>query len=169
MSIEQSLYELTVAVNKLTMTIEKSNQDSNQDSNTDLSPLSLAVINLAKMASDVTTEPVIKMASEIIMEPEPVPTPTVKPVKKVSNPAPIVTANETVTNIVEQPAVTLDVLEMRDSIRTMCSEMVQSDKKNKVGIEDIFSKFKATHLKMVNDAIIPALYAELMAFKGALK
>jgi hypothetical protein len=109
------------------------------------------------------------MASEYIMEPEPTPTPTVKPVKKVSNPAPIVTADETVTNIVEQPAVALDILEMRDAIRTMCSEMVQSDKKNKVGIEDIFLKFKATHLKMVNDATVPALYAHVLVFKGALK
>jgi hypothetical protein len=140
MSIEQSLYELTVAVNKLTMVIEKSNQDTG-----------------------------VKMASEYIMEPEPTPTPTVKPVKKVSNPAPIVTADETVTNIVEQPAVALDILEMRDAIRTMCSEMVQSDKKNKVGIEDIFLKFKATHLKMVNDATVPALYAHVLVFKGALK
>jgi hypothetical protein len=133
MSIEQSLYELTVAVNKLTMTIEKSNQ-----------------------------EPVIKMASEIIMEPEPAPTPTVKPVKKVSNPTPVATADEPV-------GTAMNIVEMRDAIRTMCSEMVQSDKKNKVGIGDIFSKFKATHLKMVNDAQIPALYAELMAFKGNLK
>jgi hypothetical protein len=140
MSIEQSLYELTVAVNKLTMAIEKSNQDTG-----------------------------VKTASEYIMEPEPTPTPTVKPVKKVSNPAPIVTADETVTNIVEQPAVALDILEMRDAIRTMCSEMVQSDKKNKVGIEDIFLKFKATHLKMVNDATVPALYAHVLVFKGALK
>jgi hypothetical protein len=140
MSIEQSLYELAVAVNKLTMAIEKSNQDTG-----------------------------VKMASEYIMEPEPTPTPTVKPVKKVSNPAPIVTADETVTNIVEQPAVALDILEMRDAIRTMCSEMVQSDKKNKVGIEDIFLKFKATHLKMVNDATVPALYAHVLVFKGALK
>jgi hypothetical protein len=140
MSIEQSLYELTVAVNKLTMAIEKSNQDTG-----------------------------VKTASEYIMEPEPTPTPTVKPVKKVSNPTLVAIADETVTNMVEQPAVTMGVLEMRDIIRTTCSEMVQSDKKNRVSIEDIFSKFKATHLKMVNDAQIPALYAELMAFKGSLK
>ena len=140
MSIEQSLYELTVAVNKLTMAIEKSNQDTG-----------------------------VKTASEYIMEPEPTPTPTVKPIKPKATPAPIATADETVTNIVEQPAVALDILEMRDAIRTMCSEMVQSDKKNKVGIEDIFSKFKATHLKMVNDATVPALYAHVLVFKGALK
>ena len=140
MSIEQSIYELTVAVNKLTLTIEKSNQDTG-----------------------------VKMASEYILESEPTPTPTVKPVKKVSNPTPTLTPDETVTNIVEQPAVALGVLEMRDAIRTMCSEMVQKDKKNKVGIEDIFSKFKATHLKMVSDTTIPALYAELTAYKGNLK
>ena len=140
MSIEQSIYELTVAVNKLTLTIEKSNQDTG-----------------------------VKMASEYILEDEPTPTPTVKPVKKVSNPTPTLTPDETVTNIVEQPAVALGVLEMRDAIRTMCSEMVQKDKKNKVGIEDIFSKFKATHLKMVSDTTIPALYAELTAYKGNLK
>ena len=141
MSIEQSIYELTVAVNKLTLTIEKSNQDTG-----------------------------VKMASEIIMEPEPAPTPTVKPVKQrpipvfIAAPAPIADV------LVDQPAVTMGVLEMRDAIRTMCSEMVQSDKKkNKVGIEDIFSKFKATHLKMVSDTTIPALYAELMTFKGNLK
>ena len=140
MSIEQSIYELTVAVNKLTLTIEKYNQDTG-----------------------------VKMASEYILESEPTPTPTVKPVKKVSNPTPTLTPDETVTNIVEQPAVALGVLEMRDAIRTMCSEMVQKDKKNKVGIEDIFSKFKATHLKMVSDTTIPALYAELTAYKGNLK
>jgi hypothetical protein len=158
MSLENSIKELTIAVNKLISILDKSNQDSN----TNLSPLSLAVINLAKMASDVTTEPVIKMASEIIMEPEPAPTPTVKPVKKVSNPTPVATADEPV-------GTAMNIVEMRDAIRTMCSEMVQSDKKNKVGIEDIFSKFKATHLKMVNDATVPALYAHVLVFKGALK
>jgi hypothetical protein len=136
MSIEQSLYELTVAVNKLTMTIEKSNQ-----------------------------EPVIKMASEIIMEPEEVP--TIKPVKL--KPTPIVTADKTVTNIVDQPAVALDVLEMRDAIRTMCSEMVQSDQKSKTGVKDIFAKYKATHLKRVDDTHIPSLYDSLTVFKGKLK
>lgn len=136
MSLEQSIYELTVAVNKLTMTIEKSNQ-----------------------------EPVIKMASEIIMEDEPAP--TIKVVKQ--KPTPIVTADETVTNIVEQPAVALGVLEMRDNIRTMCSEMVQSDKKNKEGIKAIFNKYKATHLKMVDDTHIPSLYDSLTVFKGKLK
>ena len=141
MSLEQSIYELTVAVNKLTLTIEKSNQDTG-----------------------------VKMASEYILEDEPTPTPTVKPVKQKPIPVFIPAPDETVTNIVEQPAVALGVLEMRDAIRTMCSEMVQSDKKkNKVGIEDIFSKFKATHLKMVSDTTIPALYAELMTFKGNLK
>jgi hypothetical protein len=114
------------------------------------------------MASDVTTEPVIKMASEIIMEPEPAPTPTVKPVKPKPTPAPIVTADEPVETA-------MNVLEMRDAIRTMCSEMVQSGKKNKIGIEDIFSKFKATHLKMVNDTHIPSLYDSLTVFKGKLK
>jgi hypothetical protein len=137
MSIEQSLYELTVAVNKLTMVIEKSNQDTG-----------------------------VKTASEYIMEPDPTPTPTVKPVKKVSNPTLVAIADETVTNIVEQPAVTMGVLEMRDNIRTKCSELVQKDKKNKEGIEVIFLKFKATHLKMVSDASIPELYKELLLFKG---
>ena len=150
MSLEQSIYELTVAVNKLISIHEKYNQDSNAD-----------------LSSVIT--PVIKMASEIIMEPEPAPTPTVKPVKKVSNPTLVAIADETVTNIVEQPAVALDVLEMRDAIRTMCSEMVQSDKKNKEGIEAIFNKYKATHLKMVPDVQIPALYSNLTAFKGLLK
>ena len=140
MSLEQSIYELTVAVNKLTLTIEKYNQDTG-----------------------------VKMASEIIMEPEPAPTPTVKPVKKVSSPAPALTPDETVTNIVEQPAVALGVLEMRDAIRTMCSELSQSDKKNKAGIEAIFANYNATHLRMVDDVTVPALYAELMAFKGNLK
>jgi len=143
MSLEQSIYELTVAVNKLISIHEKYNQDSNAD-----------------LSSVIT--PVIKMASEIIMEPEPAPTPTVKPVKKVSNPTPVATADEPV-------GTAMNIVEMRDAIRTMCSEMVQSDKKNKVGIEDIFSKFKATHLKMVNDATVPALYAHVLVFKGALK
>lgn len=140
MSIEQSIYELTVAVNKLTLTIEKSNQDTG-----------------------------VKMASEYILEDEPTPTPTVKPVKQKPIPVFIPAPDETVTNIVEQPAVALGVLEMRDNIRTECSELVQKDKKNKEGIEVIFLKFKATHLKMVSDASIPALYAELMTFKGNLK
>ena len=141
MSLEQSIYELTVAVNKLISIHEKYNE----------------------------AYPV-KMASEYILEDEPTPTPTVKPVKKVSNPAPALTPDETVTNIVEQPAVALGVLEMRDAIRTMCSEMVQSDKKkNKVGIEAIFANYNATHLRMVDDVTIPALYAELMTFKGNLK
>ena len=138
MSIEQSIYELTVAVNKLTLTIEKYNQDTG-----------------------------VKMASEYILESEPAP--TVKPVKKVSNPTPTLTPDETVPNIVEQPAVALGVLEMRDAIRTMCSEMVQKDKKNTAGIEVIFTKYKATHLKMVDDAHIPSLYDSLTVFKGKLK
>ena len=140
MSLELSIKQLTLSIDILISILEKYNQDTG-----------------------------VKMASEIIMEPEPAPTPTVKPVKKVSNPAPALTPDETVTNIVEQPAVALGVLEMRDAIRTMCSEMVQNRKESKVGIEDIFSKFKATHLKMVPDVQIPALYAELMAFKGNLK
>ena len=140
MSIEQSIYELTVAVNKLTLTIEKSNQDTG-----------------------------VKMASEIIMEPEPAPTPTVKPVKQKPIPVFIPAPDETVTNIVEQPAVALGVLEMRDAIRTMCSEMVQSNKDSKTGIEVIFALHKATHLKMVPDTTIPALYAELTTYKGNLK
>lgn len=140
MSIEQSIYELTVAVNKLTLTIEKSNQDTG-----------------------------VKMASEIIMEPEPAPTPTVKPVKQrpipvfIAAPAPIADV------LVDQPAVTMGVLEMRDAIRTMCSEMVQSNKDSKTGIEVIFALHKATHLKMVPDTTIPALYAELTTYKGNLK
>tara|TARA_R110000868_G_scaffold248635_1_gene505199 strand:- start:889 stop:1311 length:423 start_codon:yes stop_codon:yes gene_type:complete len=140
MSLEQSIYELTVAVNKLISIHEKYNQDTG-----------------------------VKMASEIIMEPEPTPTPTIKPVKQrpipvfIAAPAPIADV------LVDQPAVALGVLEMRDAIRTMCSEMVQKDKKNKPGIEVIFLKFKATHLKMVPDTTIPALYAELMTFKGKLK
>lgn len=136
MSLENSIKELTIAINKLISIEEKYNQ-----------------------------EPVIKMASEYILENEPAP--TIKVVKQ--KPTPIVTANETVTNIVEQPAVALDILEMRDAIRTMCSEMVQSDKKNKVGIENIFNLYKATHLKMVPDVQIPALYSNLTDFKGALK
>ena len=140
MSLEQSIYELTVAVNKLTLTIEKSNQDTG-----------------------------VKMASEIIMEPEPTPTPTVKPVKQKPIPVFIPAPAPTADVLVDQPAVALGVLEMRDAIRTMCSEMVQNNKENKTGIEVIFLKFKATHLKMVSDASIPALYAELMAFKGNLK
>ena len=145
MSLEQSIYELTVAVNKLISIHEKYNQNSNADLNPVITP-------------------VIKMASEIIMEPTPAP--TIKVVKP--KPTPIVTADETVTNIVEQPAVTLDVLEMRDTIRTMCSELSQSDKKNKAGIKVIFANYKATHLNMVDDATVPVLYAELMTFKGSL-
>lgn len=140
MSIEQSIYELTVAVNKLTLTIEKSFQDTG-----------------------------VKMASEYILEPEPAPTPTVKPVKQKPIPVFIPAPDKPVTNIVEQSVVTMGVLEMRDAIRTMCSEMVQNRKESKAGIEVIFSKYKATHLKMVDDTQIPALYAELMAFKGKLK
>ena len=51
----------------------------------------------------------------------------------------------------------------------MCSEMVQNNKENKTGIEALFSKYKATHLKMVPDVQIPALYAELITYKGNLK
>jgi hypothetical protein len=136
MSLELSINNLTTAINKLISIHEKYNEDTG-----------------------------VKMASEIIMEPEP--TPTIKVVKQ--KPTPIVTADNTVTNIVEQPAVTLDVLEMRDAIRTMCSELSQSDKKNKAGIEAIFANYKATHLRMVNDAMIPALYCELTTFKKTLK
>jgi hypothetical protein len=146
MSLENSIKELTVAVNKLISILEKSNQDSNAD----LSPV---------------TTPVIKMASEIIMEPEPVP--TIKVVKPKPAPAPIATATK--PEPIAKPAVTLDVLEMRDTIRTMCSEMVQGSKENKIGVEAIFANYNATHLRMVDDATIPALYAELMTFKGALK
>ena len=145
MSLELSIKQLTLSIDILISILEKSNQNSNAD----LSPV---------------TTPVIKMASEIIMEPEPAP--TIKVVKQ--KPTPIVTADETVTNIVEQPAVTLDVLEMRDTIRTMCSELSQSDKKNKAGIKVIFANYKATHLNMVDDATVPVLYAELMTFKGSL-
>jgi hypothetical protein len=136
MSLENTIKDLTFAIEELISILEKSNQ-----------------------------EPVIKTASEYILEDEEVP--TIKVVKQ--KPTPIVTADKTVTNIVEQPAVALNVLEMRDAIRTMCSEMVQSDKKNKVGIEAIFNKYKATHLKMVPDVQIPALYSNLTAFKGLLK
>ena len=140
MSLENSIKELTTAVNKLTLTIEKSFQDTG-----------------------------VKMASEIIMEPEPAPTPTVKVVKQKPIPVFIPAPDETVTNIVEQPAVTMGVLEMRDAIRTMCSEMVQSNKDSKTGIEVIFAKYKATHLKMVDDTHIPSLYDSLTVFKGKLK
>jgi hypothetical protein len=133
MSIEQSLYELTVAVNKLTMTLEKYNHD----------------LDSVKTDADVNTEA------------EPIPTPIVKPVKKVIIPAPIATADEPV-------GTAMNVVEMRDTIRTMCSELSQSDKKNKAGIEAIFANYKATHLRMVDDATVPALYAELMVFKGSL-
>jgi hypothetical protein len=140
MSIEQSIYELTVAVNKLTLTIEKSNQDTG-----------------------------VKMASEIIMEPEPAPTPTVKPVKQRPIPVFIPAPAPTADILVDPPTVALGVLEMRDAIRTTCSELVQKDKKNKAGIEVIFAKYKATHLKMVDDAHIPSLYDSLTVFKGKLK
>ena len=87
-----------------------------------------------------------------------------KVVKTKTNPAPIPTPDEPVGTV-------MNMVEMRDAIRNMCSELVQKDKKNKAGIENIFSKFKATHLKMVDDSQIPGLYAELMYvdFKGSLK
>ena len=140
MSLEQSIYELTVAVNKLISIHEKYNEDTG-----------------------------VKMASEYILQPEEAPTPTVKAVKQKPIPVFIPAPAPTADVLVDQPAVALGVLEMRDAIRTMCSEMVQNNKENKTGIEVIFLKFKATHLKMVSDASIPALYAELMAFKGNLK
>ena len=140
MSIEQSIYELTVAVNKLTLTIEKSNQDTG-----------------------------VKMASEYILEGEPTPTPTVKPVKQKPIPVFIPAPAPIADVLVDQPAVTMGVLEMRDAIRTMCSEMVQDRKDSKAGIEVIFAKYKATHLKMVDDAHIPSLYDSLTVFKGKLK
>jgi hypothetical protein len=146
MSLEQSIYELTVAVNKLISIHEKYNQNSNADLNPVITP-------------------VIKMASEYIMEVEPAP--TIKVVKPKPTPAPIATATK--PEPIAEPAVTLDVLEMRDTIRTMCSEMVQGSKENKIGVGAIFSNYKATHLRMVDDATVPALYAELMAFKGNLK
>jgi len=149
MSLEQSIYELTVAVNKLTMTLEKYNHD-----------LDSVKITLEEYNQDLDSE----TDGDVTTEPEP--TPTIKVVKQ--KPTPVPTADKTVTNIVEQPAVTLDVLEMRDTIRTMCSELSQSDKKNKAGIEAIFANYKATHLRMVDDATVPALYAELMVFKGSL-
>jgi hypothetical protein len=140
MSLEQSIYELTVAVNKLILIHEKSNQD----------------LSSVKTDGDVTIEDI----------PVATPTPTVKqrPIP-VFIPAPVPIADV----LVDQPAVALNALEMRDAIRTMCSEMVQGSKENKIDVEIIFSKYKATHLKMVDDATIPALYAELMTFKGALK
>ena len=123
MSLENSIEQLTLSINKLISTLEKSNE--------------------------------VKTDSEYILEDKLAPTPTVKPVEKV----------------VEQPAITplgvaLNILEMRDNIRTICSELVQRDKANKVGIEDIFSKFKATHLRMVSDETVPKLYAKLLLFKG---
>jgi hypothetical protein len=136
MSLENSIKELTVAVNKLISIHEKYNEDTG-----------------------------VKMASEIIMEDELAPTPTVKPVKPKPIPAPKPTADV----FVDQPAVALDVLEMRDAIRTMCSEMVQNNKENKIGIESIFNLYKATHLKMVDDTHIPSLYDSLTVFKGKLK
>jgi hypothetical protein len=141
MSLELSIKQLTLSIDILISILEKYNE----------------------------VDPVIKMASEIIMEPEPTPTPTVKPVKQKPIPVFIPAPDETVTNIVEQPAVALGVLEMRDAIRTMCSEMVQNNKENKTGIEAIFAKYKATHLKMVDDAHIPSLYDSLTVFKGKLK
>jgi hypothetical protein len=140
MSLELSIKQLTLSIDILISILEKSNQDTG-----------------------------VKMASEYILQPEEVPTPTVKPVKQKPIPVFIPAPDETVTNIVDQPAVTMGVLEMRDAIRTMCSEMVQKDKKNKAGIEVIFAKYKATHLKMVDDTTIPALYAELTTYKGNLK
>ena len=146
MSLENSIKELTVAIDKLISIHEKYNQNSNADLNPVITP-------------------VIKMASEYIMEVEPAP--TIKVVKPKPTPAPIATATK--PEPIAEPAVTLDVLEMRDTIRTMCSEMVQGSKENKIGVGAIFSNYKATHLRMVDDATVPALYAELMAFKGNLK
>ena len=146
MSLELSIKELTVAIDKLISIHEKYNQNSNADLNPVITP-------------------VIKMASEYIMEVEPAP--TIKVVKPKPTPAPIATATK--PEPIAEPAVTLDVLEMRDTIRTMCSEMVQGSKENKIGVGAIFSNYKATHLRMVDDATVPALYAELMAFKGNLK
>ena len=140
MSLELSIKQLTLSIDILISILEKYNQDTG-----------------------------VKMASEYILESEPAPTPTVKPVKQKPIPVFIPAPDETVTNIVEQPAVALGVLEMRDAIRTMCSEMVQKDKKNKEGIEIIFSTYKATHLKMVPDVQIPTLYSNLTSFKGNLK
>jgi hypothetical protein len=146
MSLELSIKQLTLSIDILVSILEKSNQNSNAD----LNPV---------------TTPVIKMASEIIMEPTPAP--TIKVVKPKPTPAPIATATK--PEPIAEPAVTLDVLEMRDTIRTMCSEMVQGSKENKIGVGAIFANYKATHLRMVDDATVPALYAELMAFKGNLK
>lgn len=146
MSLELSIKQLTLSIDILISILEKYNEDSNADLNSVIAP-------------------VIKMASEIIMEPEPAP--TIKVVKPKPTPAPIVTATK--PEPIAEPAVTLNVLEMRDAIRTMCSELSQSDKKNKAGIEAIFANYNATHLRMVDDATVPALYAELMAFKGNLK
>lgn len=146
MSLENSIKELTVAIDKLISIHEKYNQNSNADLNPVITP-------------------VVKMASEIIMEPTPAP--TIKVVKQRPTPAPIATATK--PEPIAEPAVTLDVLEMRDTIRTMCSEMVQGSKENKIGVGAIFSNYKATHLRMVDDATVPALYAELMTFKGNLK
>ena len=148
MSLENSIKELTVAIDKLISIHEKYNQNSNADLNPVITP-------------------VVKMASEIIMEPTPAP--TIKVVKQRPIPVFIPTPAPTADVLVDQPAVTLDVLEMRDTIRTMCSEMVQGSKENKIGVGAIFSNYKATHLRMVDDATVPALYAELMAFKGNLK
>ena len=123
MSLENSIEQLTLSIDKLISTLEKPTE--------------------------------VKTDSEYILASAPTPTPTVKPVEKV----------------VEQPALTplgvaLNVLDMRDNIRTICSELVQKDKKNKLGIEDIFSKFKATHLRMVDDETVPKLYTKLLLFKG---
>jgi hypothetical protein len=146
MSLELSIKQLTLSIDILISILEKSNQNSNAD----LNPV---------------TTPVIKMASEIIMEPTPAP--TIKVVKPKPTPAPIATATK--PEPIAEPAVTLDVLEMRDTIRTMCSEMVQGSKENKIGVEAVFANYNATHLRMVDDATVPALYAELMTFKGNLK
>jgi flagellar biosynthesis/type III secretory pathway chaperone len=140
MSLENSIKDLTTAIEELTLTIEKSNQDTG-----------------------------VKMASEYILQDEVAPTIKEKPVKQKPIPVFIDAPAPTADVLIEQPAVTMGVLEMRDTIRTMCSELVQSDKKNKVGIEAIFNLYKATHLKMVDDAHIPSLYDSLTVFKGKLK
>lgn len=127
--------------------------------------LTTAIDKLISIHEKYNQDTGVKMASEYIMEVEPAP--TIKVVKPKPTPAPIATATK--PEPIAEPAVTLDVLEMRDTIRTMCSEMVQGSKENKIGVGAIFSNYKATHLRMVDDATVPALYAELMAFKGNLK
>ncbi len=122
MSLENSIEQLTLSIDKLISTLERFTE--------------------------------VKTDSEYIVESAPTPTPTVKPVEKVSNPA------------LTPLGAALNVLELRDAIRTICSELVQRDKANKVGIENIFAKFKATHLRMVDDATVPKLYAKLLLFKG---